>query len=43
MEFKIPNLRYIGLLSQPIVFRAEVLKNVAVSIHDQNGSSWGQC
>ena len=35
MEYKIPNLRYIGLFSQSIVFKTEELKNNVVSIYIQ--------
>ena len=34
MEFKIPNLRYIGLFSQSIPFKTERLQNIVVSIYD---------
>ena len=42
-EFKISNLRYMGLFSQSIVFKTEGLWNVVVSIYDENEASWGQC
>ena len=33
-EFKIPNLRHIGLFSRSIVFKTEGLQNVVVSVWD---------